>query len=255
MDQSYALKKFEPGSCKPHRIFLLLGGRGTGKTTLLFDLLYHMRSRFDFVLAMTSTTETYDMLSTIMPKRMIYSKGYDYGVSDAYMKTCKKMVRVGKARSSCLILDDVVYDKNVLRSQNIRELAFNGRHQNTCLIITCQYLMNLPCDIRGNIDYVFTCRENINSNRKKLYEYFYGGFPAFGDFCRVLTACTADYGVLVMDRTNASSTIESSMFHYRASLKLPEFKLGKSIFYNLSDGIDTYVTETSSQNTDVKQIA
>jgi hypothetical protein len=254
MSATYSLRSFDPTASKGHRIFLLLGGRGTGKTTLLFDLLYHMRERFDFVLAMTSTKETYDALSEIMPRRMIHGKGYDFGVSDAYMETCKAMVRRGTPRSSCLILDDVVYDKTVLKSQNIRELAFNGRHQKSCVIITCQYLMNLPCDIRGNIDYVFTCRESVNSNRKKLYEFFFGGFPTFFDFCKVLTACTKDYGVLVMDRTNATGSIETTMFHYRAQKNIPKFKIGRQVYFDLSKCVDSYVREAYKLQDGVKKI-
>ena len=51
------VRKFSMTQIKPHRISLLIGRRGSGKSVLLRDLLYNLRDRFDYAMAMCPTME------------------------------------------------------------------------------------------------------------------------------------------------------------------------------------------------------
>ena len=250
----YTIRQFRPEDTKRHRIFLLLGGRGTGKTTILFDLLYRLRDRVDLPLAMTATKSTADRLREVMPHHLVHDKGYDYGLSDSYMSICKRLVQRGTPRSTFLILDDCAYDKGCLKSQNMRELAFNGRHQKSTVFLTSQYLMNMPCDIRANVDYVICLREPIKANQKKLYEYFFGEFASQKEFTRVLSECTKNYGALVLDKTNATGSLVDSISYYRASPQLPPFRLGRPVFFRLSDSVDRLLESQEEKVENVLQI-
>ena len=53
----------------------------------------------------------------------------------------------------------------------------NGRHWHILFIITMQYPLGIPPNLRTNIDYVFILRENIVSNRKRIYDNYAGMFP------------------------------------------------------------------------------
>ena len=55
---SYELRQFDPASCKPHRIWLIIGARGTGKSKLMQDLVYKTRKNYDLGMVMTATTST-----------------------------------------------------------------------------------------------------------------------------------------------------------------------------------------------------
>ena len=70
-----------------------------------------------------------------------------------------------------LILDDCLYDNSWIRDTNIRSLFMNGRHWKILFIITMQYALGVPPNLRTNIDYVFILRENFIS-RKRLYEHY-----------------------------------------------------------------------------------
>ena len=41
------------------------------------------------------------------------------------------------------------------------------------LLLSAQYVMDLPPDLRTQVDYVFSLRENVMSNREKLYKQFF----------------------------------------------------------------------------------
>ena len=52
MSTQLRVRKFEPCSVKKDRITLIVGKRGSGKSSLLEDLLFNARERFDYCLAM-----------------------------------------------------------------------------------------------------------------------------------------------------------------------------------------------------------
>ena len=75
----------------------------------------------------------------------------------------------------------------------------NGRHWHILFIITMQYPLGIPPNLRTNIDYVFILRENIVSNRKRIYDNYAGMFPTFEVFCQVMDQCTENYECLVIN--------------------------------------------------------
>ena len=49
------IKKFDVSMLKPHRIALMAGKRGTGKSTLPEDVMFHMKDKVHMGIAMTPT--------------------------------------------------------------------------------------------------------------------------------------------------------------------------------------------------------
>ena len=101
----------------------------------------------------------------------------------------------------------------------------NGRHWKIFFMLTMQYCMDLPPALRANVDYVFILRENIIQNREKLYKSFFGIFPTFDMFNKVMDACTENYECVVLDNTSKSNRIEDCVFWYKATIR-KNFKVG-----------------------------
>ena len=228
------LKQFDVTTMKPHRIILVVGKRGTGKSVLQRDLMYNMREKIDFGLAMTPTEETAEMFRQHMPDDWIYSS-FSTTKLDTMLIVQRDAVRHKKARSLFLILDDCMYDKKILKGVGIRDLFMNGRHLNITVCNTMQYIMDMGPDLRTQVDYVFALRENIISNKSKLWKYFFGMFEKYEDFAKVMDKCTEHHGALVMDNTAGSNQIEDSIFWYKATYDLPSFRIGKQVFWDLAD--------------------
>ena len=228
------VRKLDVQSIKPHRILLLLGKRGSGKTKLLIDLLSNMRDRFDFALAMCPTVECCDLLKQHMPTCCVYER-YVQSKVDALVKMASECAAGNKPRSFLLILDDVLYDKGICRTQSFRYLFYNGRHAKVCVALCCQYAIDLPPELRAQIDVIFTMKENTIQNRLKLYNMFFGVFGTFEDFSAVLDRCTQNYETLVLDNTKQTTDISDCIFWYKAELDHDDFKLGKAVFYELED--------------------
>lgn len=227
------IKKFDPTTMKKHRIIIIVGKRGTGKSVMQRDLMYHLAPKVDFGLAMTPTEESAEMFRQHMPDSWIYNS-FSTAKLDEMLTLQRDLGRSKKARDLFIIMDDCMYDKKIMKSLGIRDLFMNGRHMHITLCNAVQYVMDMGPDLRTQVDYVFALRENIISNKAKLWKYFFGMFERYEDFAKVMDKCTANHGALVMDNTTGSCNVEECIFWYKASMDLPEFKLGAKVFWNLS---------------------
>ena len=228
------VKKFDPETIKKDRIILIVGKRGSGKSSLLKDLLYCMRDRFDFVMAMCPTMESSTMLKECMPEACVYNR-FSPGKIDLLVQTARELAAKNKERHFLLVLDDVFYDKTVGRSQNFRFLFFNGRHIRVTVILLCQYVVSLTPELRTNVDVIFSMRETVLANRLKLYQMFFGVFGSLEDFCAVFERCTQNYECICLDNTLQSTSVTDCVFWYKARVDLPPFRLGSRVYYELQD--------------------
>ena len=77
--------------------------------------------------------------------------------------------------------------------------------------------MDVPPDLRANVDYVVVLRDNIRSNRERIYKYFAGMFPTFAAFDEVMQQCTQDHEAMVLDLGCLSYKLSDSVFFYKAT--------------------------------------
>jgi hypothetical protein len=228
--QKLDLSKIEHG-----RNFLLLGARNTGKSVLLEDLLYQRRANMEFVAAQTSTMSTKEMLCKHIPECLVSGDGFDADLLQRYIDQIRENTKNKKSRRSVWIGDDLAFDTSFMKSKQLKYLSMNGRHDNNETYVTCQYLLNITPAMRSNADIVMALAEPIKSNRRKLFEFFFGVFPTFNLFDRVFDQVTANHGVLCLDRTQKSGKLEDMVKFYRATPNPPPFRLGKEIYWLLSE--------------------
>ena len=202
---------------------------------------------------MTGTISTVDQLRNFIPYHLIYKKGYNYEQCETLLKTCKNLTAEGKQQNALLVLDDCMFDSKVMKSDAQTEIHLNGRHSGISLINTTQYAMIIPPQIRTNIDYVLVLQDSVLANRKRLYEFFFGNFPTFKDFDRVFNNVTENNGALVLDRTKNTSNIEDCTFYYKASMDLPQFRIGKKIYWSMDRAVQKY-REQHKDNTPVLKV-
>ncbi len=139
-----------------------------------------------------------------------------------------------KPRNLLLALDDCMFEKGLMRNEEMRDIMMNGRHYNLTFINCAQYCMDLSPDARANIDYIFIFKENIIDNRRKLWKYFFG-MVDYNLFSEILDRCTGNYQCLVLDTTASTNDINNCVYYYKSNIKtVPErFMMGRRIFYEL----------------------
>jgi len=246
------LKKFDISTIKPDKVCVFIGKRETGKSFLVKDLLYFHR-KIPIGTVISGTEGANQFYGKMVPSLFIHDEYTPVVVANAVKRqklVVKKKMKeehlYGKSNinpSAFLILDDCLYDNSWVKDVNIRSLFMNGRHYKMLFIITMQYALGIPPNLRTNIDYVFILRENYVSNRKKLYEHYAGMFPTFEIFCQVMDQCTEDFNCLVINNNAKSNKLEEQVFWYKANPH-SDFKIGAPEFWkhhsnNFNSGYDS----------------
>ena len=205
------LRKFKPETITDDRVCVFIGKRNTGKSTLVKDIMYH-KKHLPAGIVLSGTEEGNHFYSEFIPDLFVYGD-YDRDAIERVMARQRKLVGAGKTNCGAfMLLDDCMYDSKFLKDTCIRQCFMNGRHWKIFFMLTMQYVMDLPPALRANVDYVFILRENIIQNREKLYKSFFGIFPSFDMFCKVMDACTENYECLVLDNTVKSNKIQDCVF-------------------------------------------
>ena len=251
MSASLELKKFDMRSItfKPDEnkgpVIVMIGRRDTGKSYLVRDLLfYHQDIPIGTVISGTEAGNGF--YSEHVPKLFIHHEYNTVLIENILRRQKAVLKQVNKdietyRRSTIdprafVILDDCLYDQSWTRDKMMRLLFMNGRHWKVMLIITMQYPLGIPPNLRTNIDYVFILREPYLVNRKKIWENYASMFPTLESFCQIMDACTENYECLVINNNAKSNKLNDQIFWYRAA-DHPPFKLGSKEFWTISESM------------------
>lgn len=242
------LKRFDMKniSFKPNEnkgpVIVLIGRRDTGKSFLVRDLLYYQQE-IPLGTVISGTEEGNGFYGKHVPKLFIHNE-YNTVIIENILKRQKQVLKqmnkdIEMYKRSTIdprtfvILDDCLYDASWSKDKMMRLLFMNGRHWKVMLIITMQYPLGIPPNLRTNIDYVFILREPYIANRKRIYENYAGMFPTFESFCQVMDQCTENYECLVINNNSKSNKLQDQIFWYKADAH-GDFKLGSKEFWEIS---------------------
>jgi hypothetical protein len=243
------IKKFNISEMVDHCTCAMIAKRASGKSYLTKELLFHKRD-LPSAIAISKTEKLNKFYSDFIPDSFIYSE-YDPEILTKVYDRQSKMNSDNASRVKenkkpkddrlMIIMDDCMSSKGTwLKDPNILELFFNGRHHHLSFILTMQFSLGIPPELRSNFDYIFLLAEDFISNRKRLYEHYAGMFPSFDIFQQVFNDITENYGIMVINNRIHSKNITDKVFWYKAK-EVPEFKLGSNKFLKYHK--DTYDTQ------------
>ena len=228
-------------------VVVLIGRRDTGKSYLVRDLLYYHQD-IPIGTVISGTEAGNGFYSSHVPKLFIHDE-YNTAIIENILKRQKTVLKQIKKEMETykksnidprafVILDDCLYDSAWTKDKVMRLLFMNGRHWKMMLIITMQYPLGVPPNLRTNIDYVFILREPYISNRKRIYENYAGMFPTFESFCQVMDQCTENFECLVIKNNAKSNKLQDQIFWYKAESH-KDFKLGSKEFWEISKNMNS----------------
>tara|TARA_Y100000817_G_C16846654_1_gene540313 strand:- start:728 stop:1525 length:798 start_codon:yes stop_codon:yes gene_type:complete len=238
MAMNLELRKFDMKDITHDKVVVLIGKRDTGKSYLCRDIL-HNHKDIPVGQVISGTEGANQFYTKIVPKLFIHDE-FKSDIIQNILKRQKMMIdRINKGENNVdprafLILDDCLYDNTWSKDKWMRSVFMNGRHFKLLFLLTMQYALGIPPNLRTNIDYVFILRENYVSNRKRLYEHYAGMFPNFEMFCQVMDQCTENYECLVINNNAKSNKLEDQVFWYKAEVT-PNFKIGAQGYWDYSE--------------------
>jgi hypothetical protein len=215
MTTPLVLRRFDPAALRPRCKVLVLGKGGTGKTTLLLDLLRSLEGEGPYRGDVVNCTECVDaMYRGVFVPEHIHDE-YSPDIVGAFLEGAEG------PEDRVLVLDNCFFEKDWCSDARVaRALSRNPALPPFRVFVALSYPFMEP-SVRGCFDHVFVMRETIEQTRHLIYRQFiYGALPSFEVFCRVLDQTTRDYDCLVIDRAAAEAGAAPAdvFFFYRASV-------------------------------------
>ena len=230
------IKKFDIKSMPDHVTIAMIAKRGSGKSFLTRELIYHKR-HIPCAVAISRTERLNKFYTDFIPDIYIYENYNNEILAKIFTKQAKiiednderkKNGKKDKDPRLMLVMDDCMSSKGSwVKEDPIQELFYNGRHYKISFILTMQYSLGIPPDMRSNFDYIFLLAEDFTNNRKRLYEHYAGMFPDFASFNDAFTILTEDYGCMVINNKKHTTDITEKVFWFKAK-ETPNFKIGSS---------------------------
>jgi hypothetical protein len=204
-EETYVLQDFKADPNVPHPTILLVGKRFAGKSTMSVAIAQQYAA-FRWA-AWCGTKDTMDYWG-----EKFESSATVWGPDDAgkvallriiqyqerkvrlYKKILKKPFP--KKYTLGLIFDDVTSKRKFRKGEILEDLFSNGRHYKSIIIISCQYIKQLPPAVRTNTDYLFMLH-NTKRTCKILYEEYVENpdeFSMFLDMLRTVTSMCDEKG-------------------------------------------------------------
>ena len=239
------LRQFDMSKVQDDKVVVCIGRRGSGKSWAVRDLLSHHTS-IPTGIVISPTEQANRFFSDIVPHLLIHDE-YSSATIDNLVKRQKSIVNKWRSElklghgdpvdpRAFAILDDCNYDSSWIKDKNIRYLFMNGRHIRVLFLITMQYSLGLPPNLRTNVDYAFIFRETNVNNRRRIYENYAGCIPSFDAFCQILDQCTQDHDFLVVDNTCGTNVLTDQLFWCKAASPGP-FKMCSPKLWRLSEQV------------------
>jgi hypothetical protein len=204
-EETYTLQDFKADSKIPHPTILLVGKRFSGKSTTSVAIAEQFKAHRWAAWCGTKDTEDYwasrfgssatvwgpDEAGKLALLRNIQ---YQERKVRLYKKILKKPFP--SKYTIGLVFDDVTSKRQFRRGEILEDLFSNGRHYKAVIIISCQYIKQLPPAVRTNTDYLFMLH-NTKRTCKILYEEYVENpdeFPMFLELLRTVTSQKDDNG-------------------------------------------------------------
>jgi hypothetical protein len=243
------IRNFDPRSIPPTAVMLIVGKRGTGKSTLLCDLMYHNRHKFDCGLVFSATEEANGYWGQYIPPAFVYNDFDEKALSRfvAAMKQTNqgRTKEAGNLRYGFVIFDDTAASKMLRTNRDIRTILFNGRHFGIFTAIVLQYALDIPPELRSQVDYVCLLRNNVVLDRERLYRHYCGFFPTLNSFCITMNRCTEGYGCLIVNNLCRSNSVADAVYWYEAKTHKP-YDLGSKAMWKYAKVMKSQASSSSS---------
>lgn len=222
VETNYRIKKLDVKTNFPEfGVVAFIGATSSGKTSLMIDMMYHVRHRFSRVIAICGSKDTEQEFAQHISDLCIWDK-FDAERLDLIYNQQERFVFMGTPKPLLVILDDFMYQSSVIKKAEILNRIFmNGRHARILFFVSMQYCKSLLPQMRQQTRMVFMMAEKNPANRVKLYDSFNTCFNDREQFDALMQSLTKDYHAMVLSNmSNSSSLIEDNVFWYRATLGL-----------------------------------
>lgn len=231
------IKSLDPSTIPDGSVCVFIGKRKSGKSCAIRDLIWYKRD-IPIGQIISGSERANPFFHAFFPSGYIDDECNVEYLDNILLRQTK--IKQLSAKSSkkvdprfLLVLDDCLHDSRWQKTSQMRNIFMNGRHFGIFFILSMQYVIGIPPNLRSNIDYVFIFRDSSLSNRKKLYENFGGSIPSFQLFCTLMDNLDMYESLVICNDADKMNFQEQVMF-WKSKIRKP-FKFGSPSFWTQNE--------------------
>lgn len=214
----------------------IIAKSGSGKSWVIRDILHYLhKAHMPCGNVIAPTDKMTKFYNDIIPECFIHHEYKDDIVAKVLHRQ-KTMIKKNEDRvknnkkpvdpRAVFIMDDCLTTAaQWIKDPNIISIFNEGRHYQLTYILSLQYAIGIPPNLRSNIDFVFLLGEDNFNNRRRLYENYCGILPNREIFEMTFNELTNNYGCMVINNRIRSTDLRKKIFYFKSG-KTPDFKIG-----------------------------
>lgn len=227
-------RRFDPRTIRDYSSILFVGGKRTGKSSVMRQFMYYLKDRVYDTHVWSGTYDEDHPWEWYTPKQMVHYclQEFDPNTLSSALATQNQRKKMAaqfgsKCPPSMCVFEDLEFLKpSIWVSQETRGVIFNGRWYKEFFFVAYQYVMEVKMELRGSFDYTVFTMDNSRAVRERIYKQFGGMFDSFENFEAAFMEITKDYRVMVIDMRARSYNVEDCVYWYKADPNLGRFKMG-----------------------------
>ena len=160
------MEAFDIRNIQPTHNVLVVGQRGSGKSTLIQDILYNLKDEFGECLAILGKDQN---RLAYMADASVEHLPWDSAFFKAGLLFDDRLrdTRANRTSNRCIVLDGCLLP-DAYRSESIKDLLMNGRHRHTFFIHSVEHISYIPKSLRGQLDYTFDVGPYRDENLQRV---------------------------------------------------------------------------------------
>lgn len=234
------LKEWHPNMMDSDGVVFICGLRGSGKSTVVKDIIYKRRKSFNAFVGIAPTEDSKKMFRTMTPFTFIYDNA-DRDTLEQIVTTQRQITnhrklkakRTGTPHERKITLicgDDIFKDRKTANNEQMGDIVMNGRHDDLCLILNAQVARDFDKRYRQNVTTAIFCREEGAESIRAIFDMFFRGmFKNEIMFRNFFLRVTEDRNVLVFQKGRGKVKKKSAfdnLYRYKANPNIPKFRIG-----------------------------
>ncbi len=260
------IREFDFEGVPEHPVFMLCAKRGSGKTFVLKHIVRYLHSKYDYdeVYLWSLTADLQIKVDDdpffFIPKEHVFNEFDEEHVKRIieFNEELKKKDNLlpknqRRNRNILLIFDDMIEDRNVVKSKILTSLCTRGRHSNVSLILLTQVLSSLGgfnTTMRKNIDCFVGFDNYDESTREMAGDAFVSKFnPKVGKLLLTKIPMLEPFMSTFILFRNANPEFQAKRYSdYVFKYKAPKEELKKFVIGNKPNGLIYFIEPPEKKN-------
>ncbi len=160
---------------------ILFGKSGSGKTYLMLDLFFRIKSTFDNIYLFSGTIDVRQLFGKYIGTRFTFGGLDDEDALSKLQELIERQTILRERRARLprilILFDDIITGGNDQRNPILNQLFTNHKHYNISMIVATQYIKAIQPTVRQNTDFAVLFRQINDEAIRTLSNEFLGVFP------------------------------------------------------------------------------